>query len=243
MYSKLKAIAKQILPKRFLEKNEFLFRKIISLKYRGTKHQCNICAIQLKLFVDLDGEDLLCPNCGSRSRTRRLYKLLTKQYRLKGNVLHFSPPKILYKKFKEMDLNYYSSDFENEFTADYNFNITSIPQNENFFNTIICFHILEHIENDKEAMSELYRVLKPGGTCFIQTPYTDGKTKEDPSITSPEDRKKYFGQEDHVRIYALPELVSRLQAVGFKTEIKSYDNYMYNGLNTETIILAKKINL
>lgn len=243
MYSKLKALAKQILPKPFLEKNEFFLRKVISLKYRGTQHQCNICSIKLKRFVDLDGKDLLCPNCGSRSRTRRLYKQLTKHNVLNGNVLHFSPPKILYKQFKQLKMNYYSSDYENEFTADYNFNITSIPKNENFFNTIICYHILEHIENDKEAMSELYRVLQPGGTCFIQTPFTDGETKEDPSITSPKDRKKHFGQEDHVRIYALHELISRLRAAGFKTEIKSYTNDMYNGMNTETIILAKKINL
>lgn len=240
MYSKLKAIAKQILPKPFLEKNEFFFRKIISLKYRGTQHQCNICGSKLKRFVDLDGKDLLCPNCGSRSRTRRLYKQLIKHSALNGNVLHFSPPKILYKQFKQLKMNYYSSDFENEFTADYNYNITSIPTKENFFNTIICYHILEHIENDKKAMSELYRVLKPGGICFIQTPFIDGETKEDPTITLPEDRKKHFGQEDHVRIYALPDLVSKLKVPGFKIEVKSFENETYNGLNNETVILATK---
>lgn len=240
MYSKLKAIAKQILPKRFLEKNEFLFRKIISLKYQGTHHQCNICGVKLKRFVDLDGKDLLCPNCGSRSRTRRLHKQLLKYNALNGNVLHFSPPKILYKQFKQLKINYYSSDFENEFTADYNYNITSIPANENYFNTIICYHILEHIENDKKAMSELYRVLKPDGICFIQTPYIYGETKEDPSITLPEDRKKHFGQEDHVRIYALADLVSRLKVAGFKIEVKSFEDETYNGLNKETLILATK---
>lgn len=240
MYIKLKAIAKQILPKPFIEKNEFFFRKIISLKYRGAQHQCNICGIKLKRFVDIDGEDLLCPNCGSRSRTRRLYIQLIKHNAFNGHVLHFSPPKTLHKRFKQLKMTYYSSDFKNEFTADYNYNITSIPTKENFFNTIICYHILEHIENDKKAISELYRVLKPDGICFIQTPFIDGETKEDPSITLPEDRKKHFGQEDHVRIYALADLVSRLKVAGFKIEVKSFENETYNGLNNETLIIATK---
>ena len=86
----------------------------------------------------------------------------------------------------------------------------------------------------------MYRVLKPDGICFIQTPFNDAETKEAPSITLPEDRKKHFGQEDHVRIYALADLVSRLKVAVFKIEVKSFEDETYNGLNKETLILATK---
>ncbi|MCW8961534.1 MAG: class I SAM-dependent methyltransferase, partial [Ignavibacteriaceae bacterium] len=68
---------------------------------------------------------------------------------------------------------------------------------------ILCYHVLEHIEDDKKAISELYRILKPGGWAILQSPIdTDReKTFEDFTITSSQERKKIFGQEDHVRIY------------------------------------------
>lgn len=240
MYNTLKKIAKQLIPRQLLQKNESLFRKLVSFKYKGNNHQCNICEFNLSHFVDINGNDFLCPNCGSRSRTRRLYKELIGSHKLKGNVLHFSPPKTLYSKLKKLNIDYYSSDFENEFTADYRFDITDIPIEDNFFDVIICYHILEHIENDLKAMAELYRVLKPNGICYIQTPYKEGDIFEDASVTSPEMRKKLFGQEDHVRVYSVTGLTKRLTNTGFKTEIKNFNRDKYYGIKNETIILVSK---
>ena len=243
MYHSFKRIAKQIVPKQFLLKNEFFFRKLISLKYKGNKHQCTICKIKLSRFVILNDKDELCPSCGSRSRTRRLYNLLNESNALNGNVLHFSPPRALYEKFKKLDgVTYYSSDFENEFVADYNYDITAIDAESNFFDLIICYHILEHIEKDTKAMSELFRVLKPNGICFIQTPFKEGIIYEDAKLTSPEERKLAFGQEDHVRVYSVEGLRNRLEFVGFSLDIKSYESNPYLGFKDETIIIAKKPN-
>lgn len=240
MYNSLKRIAKLIVPKQVLKKNEFFFRRLISLKYKGNKHQCNICEFKLNRFITLESKDLLCPNCGSRSRTRRLYRTLNDNKVLKGNVLHFSPPKALYNKLKPLNINYFSSDFENEFSADYSYDITSIPVENDFFDVIICYHVLEHIEDDKKAMSELYRVLKPNGSCYIQTPYKNGDIYEDISVTSPEKRKELFGQEDHVRIYSVEGLKERLKNTGFKTQLKRFEDELYCGLKVETIVIAKK---
>ncbi len=243
MYKSLKRIAKLIIPKKLLQKNEFFFRKLISLKYKGDTHQCNICETNLSRFVELNDSDLLCPRCGSRCRTRRLYKMLNENNALKGNVLHFSPPRSLYEKFKKRDgLNYFSSDFENEFVADYNYDITSIQCEADFFDLIICYHVLEHIEDDKEAMKELYRVLKPSGLCYIQTPYKDGDIYEDPNIITEDDRKTAFGQEDHVRIYSVEGLKNRLDSAGFETEVRPFkqNSFEYNGLKNETVLVAKK---
>lgn len=240
MYNSLKRIGKTIIPKSILRNNESFFRRIISIIYRGNNHLCNICAKKLSSFVIIGNEDLLCTNCGSRSRTRRLYDHLTKNNVLKGKVLHFSPHKILYEKFKNLNIEYYSSDFEDEFTADYNYDITAIPKNDNFFDLIICYHILEHIEADIKAISELYRVLKPNGLCYIQTPFKDGDIYEDASITNPTDRERVFGQKDHVRIYSVKGLENRLKSIGFSTEVNNYKENEYLGFKNEAIIIAKK---
>jgi len=241
MYKSLKRIAKRILPKQVLQENEFFFRKLISLKYKGEKFQCNICDFKLKHFVELNDNDLLCPRCGSRSRTRRLYKILNDTNALNGTILHFSPPRSLLEKFKK-NINYHSSDFENEFVADYNYDITSIASKTNFYDVIICFHVLEHIQDDIKAMSELYRVLKPNGICFIQTPFKSGEIYEDDNITTKEARKTAFGQEDHVRVYSIDGLQNRLESVGFKVKIKTFDKSTKEafGLKAETVLLVEK---
>lgn len=40
-----------------------------------------------------------------------------------------------------------------------------------YFDVIICTEVLEHTLNPFNATKELYRLLKPGGTCFVTTPF------------------------------------------------------------------------
>jgi SAM-dependent methyltransferase len=98
-------------------------------------------------------------------------------------------------------------------------NLTDTPLRTNTFDAIICIHVLEHIEKDQEAMSELFRVLKPGGWAVLSVPIQlKEKTFEDPSITAPHERKRAFGEEEHVRIYGY-DLVDRLETCGFSVEL------------------------
>lgn len=245
MYHLAKKIAKTILPKSFLFKNEMLLRKLFSFKNRGDNYRCNVCNAGLKKFIQLDSGDHLCPVCGSRARSRRLYHLLIKNQWLRGTTLHFSPPRILYKKIKKLpEITYYPSDFENEFTADYRYDITAIDCKNNTFDTIICYHVLEHISEDLKAMSELYRVLKPGGMCLIQTPFKEGVIYEDNTINTEEGRLKAFGQKDHVRIYSIESLQERLELSGFQVTVLQFtanqDEDHQHGWHTETILQAIK---
>ena len=90
------------------------------------------------------------------------------------------------------------------------------------FDTIICSHVLEHVPADAKAMSELFRVLRPGGVAIIQVPYADdcAETDEDPSVTDPLERERRFGQFDHVRIYGR-DFADRLRRAGFVVDEKS----------------------
>ena len=242
MYQTLKKVALTFVPKKILFENEVLFRSIFAFHLRGKSHECKVCDHGVKKFIEIPDGDLLCPFCGSRSRTRRLYSILKENDSIRGKVLHFSPSRSVYRLLKKNPhIDYFSTDYEDEFLADYKYDIKQIPLKEEFFNLIICYHILEHIEDDKKAITELHRVLKSNGTCLIQTPYKEGEIYEDFSKKTPEERLNAFGQEDHVRIYSVEGLQQRLKENGFQNvEIKTFPANERFGFMEETVLIAKK---
>ncbi len=241
MYTKLKKIGLRFTPKWMRDRVEPIARSIIALRYKGNEFQCNLCKYKLNSFVLLDSEDLLCPRCGSLGRTRGLWALI--QSEISGKrVLHFSPPKSLRKAIKLYGRTkaYTTSDYMGEFSADRQYNLCDIDKEENTVDIVICFHVLEHIVEDQQAMSELYRILTPGGKAYIQTPFKSGEIYEDQKIQSPLERKTHFGQEDHVRIYSPKGLRARLQLVGFDVEVisQNHGKHNFHGLKEEEIIIV-----
>jgi len=131
-------------------------------------------------------------------------------------MLHIAPESSLKKLFAgKENIKYITADL-NDSAVDVKLDITQIPYDDNTFDVIICNHVLEHILDDRQAMRELLRVLKPNGWASLQVPIASDleKTFEDATITSPEDRLRNFGQEDHVRWYGR-DYPDRLTEVGF----------------------------
>lgn len=244
MYLFLKKIIKKIFPQKLVFGIEPFLRKTYSLFFLGNKYHCTICESSFNRFIKLQNGELLCARCGSLPRDRRLYDLLKKENLLHGKLLDFSPSRALYRKLKKIPgLEYYPSDFANEFISNYQFDITAIKLEDNFFDLIICYHILEHIKEDKKAMAELFRVLKPGGTMLLQSPFREIEILEDHSIISEEQRMKYFGQKDHVRIYSVKGISERLSLAGFSLNILRFDEQASNSSGfseKEVVLICKK---
>lgn len=243
MYEILKSIFKTVLPNSFLSKNEAFFRKLIAQRYAGNKYQCNICAFRLKEWVILERGDKLCPNCGSLPRTRRL-SILLGEYDLRGKaLLHFSPPKALRNTLSQIsELEYITTDFESEFEADKQYDITNIDSEDERFDLTICYHVLEHIVEDAKAIRELYRITKSDGVVIVQTPFHSEPTFEDEKINTSELRMKHYGQKDHVRIYNAEDLKKRLELGGFSVVLKKFagSNSVHGLKKEDTILIANR---
>ena len=244
MYNSFKNIITQIVPKKIFIKHEATLRKCFSVIYFGNKYHCNICNKNLRTFIKLSNKDSLCPNCGSLKRNRRLWTILESEFILDNiTVLDFSPSRCLYRKMKKIEtINYFSTDLSGDFIADYHFDITNIEISDHSFDLVICYHILEHIEDDILAIKELFRVMKPGAKALIQTPFKHGNIYEDNTIINKKDRLLHFGQEDHVRIYSIEGLKQRLESCGFFVEVR--DNFTIKNKNDfdefETILVVIK---
>ena len=97
--------------------------------------------------------------------------------------------------------------------------ITDIQYADRSFDVIFCCHVLEHVQNDRQAMGEFHRVLKNNGWALLLVPpITAEKTFEDPTIVDPKARLTAFGQEDHVRRYGI-DYVDRLFEAGFTVKV------------------------
>lgn len=190
-----------------------------------TERQCPICGENTYRFLEFGNpvrHDVKCSTCGSLERHRFTWLLLHEKTDLfneyEKTVLHVAPERCFEKKFRQLlGRSYITADLINP-DVDVKMDITDINYPDDHFDVILCSHVLEHVQDDIKAMSELHRVLHPDGLAILDVPISSDKTYEDPSIVDPEDRLEAFGQEDHVRIYG-PDYKDRLEEAGFSVTV------------------------
>lgn len=197
------------------------------VKTKFKKVKCNICGYESDLeFLHWKSSvrpNERCPNCYSFRRTRLLWYYLENytDILIKDDfrVLHTSAESSIYKRLKkDFGDRYISSDIVESTFVDEIIDIQNIPYEDNTFDLIISSHVLEHVPNDKKALKEFYRVLKPNGQAVILVPslYSLKKTFELPQINTPELRQRYYKQHDHQRYYSCDDFFNLLESVGFK---------------------------
>jgi SAM-dependent methyltransferase len=190
--------------------------------------ECPVCERSFSKFLSYGSdiahrENVLCPYDLTLERHRLMWLYLRDSSNFftaeKLNVLHIAPEQCFHKKFKEQDnLNYLTGDLISPI-ADLHFDLHSIPLEDNRFDVIFCNHVMEHVDDALQCMRELHRVMKPGGWGIMQVPqdFSRDVTFEDKTITSPEDREKYFWQKDHVRLFG-NDYPKWLEKAGFEVE-------------------------
>ncbi|MEZ4904601.1 MAG: class I SAM-dependent methyltransferase [Spirosomataceae bacterium] len=227
------------IPRKYLQLVSHFGAKFLAIFYRGNAVECTVCQSKFRQFLPYGrkGRDnALCPHCMSLERHRLMQLYLQRKtnfFTANIKLLHVAPEYCFIDRFEKMkNIEYITADIESPL-AKVKMDIHQIPFEANTFDVAFCNHVMEHVNDDIKAMSEIYRVLKPGGWAIIQSPqdWSRATTYEDPTITDPREREKHFWQDDHLRLFGR-DYGQRLQKAGF---IVTEDRFVMDELTPEEI--------
>ncbi len=212
-------------------------RPLLRIVEHGDQYYCPCCETslrRLKPYGVVPRANAMCGVCGSLERDRLMHLFITEQTNLYDRspkkLLHIAPEPMMARLFRRAEgVDYLSADLF-DVRAMVKMDITDIQYPDDTFDVVYCSHVLEHVPDDRRAMREFRRVLKPTGWAILQVPITADTTFEDLSVTDPKERERLFGQYDHVRCYG-PDYKDRLIEAGFHVDAIEFAK----GLDDETV--------
>jgi SAM-dependent methyltransferase len=232
-------------PRRFVQRCHHTVRVLSSL--RGIfARECPLCGYRGKFRAEgLPPElDELCPKCGSLSR-HRLFHLADERHGILEGVrslLHFAPEDTFRSGFAARFPQYRTADVSRR-DVDHRVDMEDTGLPEAGFDAVFASHVLEHVGDDRKAIAEIARILRPGGVLVAMVPLIDAwaDTYEDPLIVTERARELHFGQSDHVRLYGR-DFEDRL---GVHFQVTSHmaspaDCVRYSLVRGERVFVARK---
>ena len=196
--------------------------------FRGSRYRCPVCSTSIRAFTRGGGSLRVrdrgyCPRCNAKARHRRVWlhlELETELFERPHRLLHVSPKYCLMRRLARLEgIHYTAIDLETRLPHVAHGDVTELEHEDESFDAIVCVHVLEHVEDDRSAIGEMWRVLRPGGWAVVNVPVDlEARTYEDLSVTSPDARRRAFGEADHVRIYGF-DISDRLRAAGFEVRL------------------------
>lgn len=238
----------------------------------GARYRCSICDRHVQRFlpyrggladvppltrqlgvVGSDVENFACPVCGCHDRERHLLMYLRASGLLPlmqgARILHFAPEHHLQKFIRATTpAEYVLGDLYPAQPGVRKIDLQAIQYPENHFDFILANHVLEHVQDDMQALQEIYRVLRAGGHAILQTPYSSVLTHtfEDTGIQTEQACLHAYGQEDHRRLYG-QNIVEHFENSGLRSLVKTHFqllpsvNHAQLGVNpAEPFFLFKK---
>lgn len=173
-----------------------------------------------------------CPRCGTHDRERHLLMYLENTGMLAGmlgkSVLHFAPEKRLGRRIAAAaPARYVPCDLYPSSPDMQRVDMIDMPFEDGTFDLVIANHVLEHVADDLKALTEIRRVLKPGGHAILQTPYSAKlhHTWQDPGIDDDVARLQAYGQSDHVRLFGR-DIFARFTSAGLVSCVRQHDDVL-----------------
>lgn len=220
-------------------------RIFIGRYFPGKTKQCELCGRRLRAFVPYrindrnrsplmrelqvvgsDVQNYECPWCSCTDRERHLWMYMNATglvEDLEGkSMLHFAPEQRLSLMFGAVGLQrYVKADLVPHSPDVIPLDMQNTGFEDEAFDYVMANHVLEHVDDLERSLSEVFRILAPGGRAILQTPYSEvlERTWSDPGIRSPEARFIAFGQEDHVRVFGR-DIVEKVTSMGFEPDIR-----------------------
>jgi len=185
------------------------------------------------VVIGSDLDNFSCWRCWSTDRERHLLLYMRALGMLDemhgARILHFAPESRLSAVLRNYGpKKYVPADLFPTHPDIHKLDMENIDAAEGSFDFVIANHVLEHVNDDLAAMREVHRVLAPGGTAILQTPYALGnsQTQEDPAVASdPKLKLELYGQEDHLRLFGM-DIFERIQSVGFESRVVTHEKVL-----------------
>ncbi len=223
MISRIVSLVTRFIPRHYLQLFAAFFLKVIGLFYRGNRFEDPIDGVKYRKLWPYGRlvvrKNALAPNSMSLERHRLIWlylKTRTDFFEASLRMLHVAPEYCFIKPFRKLkNIDYITADLVSPW-ADVKLDVQQMPFPDSSFDVVMCNHVLEHVDNDLQAMHEILRVLKPSGFAILQVPMDLNMehTLENPEYNTPELREKYYQQRDHLRLYGR-DYAQRLKSAGF----------------------------
>lgn len=173
-------------------------------------------------------ENTRCPRCDTFERHRLqwlVFQALASRYDFSSMaILHFAPEPRFSRYFQKSFRVHHTTDIAED-GVDYQADICELPFADASYDVVFASHVLEHVKDDQRALSEIRRVMKPGGFAVLPVPVVVSQTVE-----YPEANPREFG---HVRAVG-PDFFERYERRFSKVEVwdskrfdKKYQLYTY----------------
>lgn len=198
-----------------------------NIYYRGNKLYCPVCQRGSSRFMTYGIPPRInaeCVWCGAKERHRFVWAFwLSGRTNLFENIpgrqfLHLAPEIFFEQRLRDViGSGYITADYSAPY-AQIKMDIQAIQFEDETFDIIYCSHVMEHVDDDRKALAEFYRVLVTGGWAVLMVPDYAEKTIEDPTIKDPQERLRLFRQTDHVRLYG-PDFADRVREAGFEVSV------------------------
>jgi hypothetical protein len=192
------------------------------LRHLGWQRKCNICGAALRSFVahGIPPEpDFLCPSCRSKPPHRLAAIYFDRHPGLfirDGLLVHVAPePGLgpwLRERAQKQGMRYRAGGISG--TGETYLDLRQLPFADGGVDLVYCCHVLNSMDEDRDAMREVRRVLSPRGVAVLQVPaFEAGPNTVETS--GPADRLRVFGDEGISRRYTNEDFMNRLRAAGF----------------------------
>ncbi|MFP6557524.1 methyltransferase domain-containing protein [Paraburkholderia sp. B3] len=197
--------------------------------------QANSIDLEFLAQVESVGSRLdkhLCPACHCNDRDRHLWLYLKRAGLLDGlsgkRVLHIAPEGRIEPRIRALEpLEYVTGDLHPRLPHHVRINVEALDFPDHHFDLIVCNHVLEHVDAPEAALAEFKRCLAPNGHLVAQTPYSPllKHTFELNRRATGAFATRYFGQDDHVRLFGA-DIVNRFRVAGLNGDLYAHETVL-----------------
>ena len=163
-------------------------KKVLSNLGMFDIYECPVCKNSGRFKPHLGRHNAKCWHCGALERHRLQFwvvsRLLDSFNPEKKAALQFAPDPLA-PYFRSRFGSAQVADLYRD-NVDLKLDIRSIDMPDQSIDFIFASHVLEHVDDDRQALSELRRILKPGGIAVLPVPIVADQTIEYPEPVSTE---------------------------------------------------------